>query len=151
MKNSTYTGLDWRPSFVWFDCNVQQTYFAKIPMRHWTPSYEAVGSSNRAAIGVQEGFLVRQDHIIGVTLRFWEAEWPSIVNLVRWGQHAGDTITFRFDQTDAGTSHVVTLWKPELGERFSPRRSAEFPHVFEVDLELRHESDVPFNVDYYYE
>lgn len=153
-KDRTLSGLDWLPSFVWFDCNVQQTWFAKLPMRHWEQGYEAVGGAARAAAGPMEGFQVRQDHLLTVTLRLWEQQWPSLVNLVRWGQTNGDpltssSITFRYDQTDAATAHKVTLWSPAMGERFAPRRSSEFPHVLEADLTLRHDSTAPFAVDYY--
>lgn len=112
------------------------TFDATISARAWTPQDSTVGGSKTAASGVPASYIVRRDSLLAFGLRFWEEEWPEVLNLVTWGQ-SKQTLTWYPDLDDLATSFAVYLEAPAPGEAWSPERSQDFPRTFELTLTLR--------------
>lgn len=119
------------PRFVYGSSQFIPTY----PARAWNPSDEPIGGARISAAGVPASYIVRRDALLELTLRFTEAEWPTVRALVAFGQ-SGQEIAWYPDAAEV-TSFSVYLHAPAAGERWGPTRSADFPRVFELTLTLR--------------
>jgi hypothetical protein len=84
---------------------------------------------------VPASYVVRRDALLEVTLRVWELEWGSLLNLITWGQLA-ESFLF-YPDADETTSWEVYLEAPLAGVRFAPVRDGNFPRVFLATLTLR--------------
>ncbi len=134
-----------RPRWVYNDGSAID-YTMSLPQRPWNFGKRQVGGSDVAASGVPSGFVIRQENLLHVTIRFPVAEWASVERLVRHGQ-GGGTLTFYPDQS-AGTNHVTYLDAPELGEEIRPVRSSGDQRTFELRITLRRTTDSLFTDDY---
>lgn len=118
-----------------------------LPVRAWTPVDETVGGRRISAAGVPATYIVRRDVLVEVTLRFWEVEWPDVLDLVTFGQ-SGESFAW-FPDAAEPENYAVYLESPAPGERFAPTRDGSFPRVFEATLVLRGvDSVLPFTQYY---
>ena len=112
------------------------TFDATISARAWTPRDATVGGSRTAASGVPASYIVRRDALLDFRLRFWETEWPTVLNLVSYGQ-GKQALTWYPDLDDLDVSFSVYLEAPAPGEAFAPERDPDFPRTFELPMTLR--------------
>ena len=123
-----------RPKFVYGLTGSETTLELTLSQGLWTPADVTIGGSRTSAAGVPASYIVRRDAVLDVTLRFWEAEWADILNLIAWGQQA-ESFLF-FPDADEATNWEVYLEAPLAGARFAPVRDA-FTRVFTLPLTLR--------------
>jgi len=127
-----------------------QSLTVSLPSRAWDNVEESVGGRRIAAGRIGASYVVRTDTIMVVTLRFRESEWPTVLDMIRWGQ-TEETMVWYPDATDLGTSFVVWLHQPEAGKRVQATRLANYPKVMELTIELRRADapETPWNLDYF--
>lgn len=112
-----------------------------LPCSRWDPEDRPIGGIDETASGVPVGYLIRTEPLLHLTLRFTEAEWPSIVAWIR-AVITGAAFTFRLDQNDALTEATYYLEAPSLkGGDVRPTRNASFPLVYELAITLRRTTD----------
>ena len=134
-----------RPKWVYNDGGAV-TYTMALPQRPWDYGKRQVGGSDVSGAGVPAAFVIRQENLLFLTIRFPLAEWASVERLVRHGQAAG-SITFYPDQAQ-GTNHTVYLDEPRMGELIRPRRDPNDQRTYELDLTIRRTTDTLFTDDY---
>ena len=135
-----------RPRWVYNDGS-SVDYTMSLPQRAWNFGKRQVGGSDVSAAGVPAAFVIRQENLLFITIRFPVGEWADVERLVRHGQ-GGGTFTFRPDQAEAGTTHTVYLDEPPMGALIRPQRDAQDQRTFELDITLRQTTDVLFTNDY---
>ena len=123
-----------RPKFIYGLTGSETTLELTLSQGLWTPADMTIGGSRTSAAGVPCAYIVRRDALLDVTLRFWEAEWPDLYNLIQWGQ-SSESFLFYPDQ-DEGTAWQVYLEAPLAGVRFAPTRD-QFSRVHLITLTLR--------------
>lgn len=112
------------------------TWETSISAQDWIPMDEAVGGQRISAAGIPASYTVRRDVLLEIRLRVRESEWPSLLNLITYGQTAESFVWFP-DADNAEEFFDVYLHAPVAGERFAPSRMADYPQVFEASLTLR--------------
>lgn len=117
---------------------------ATFPLRPWNYRSAGVGGSAQGATGVQEAYVIRTDHVVRVTLRFFESEWAAVERELSHARDAAVSFLFRFDQDDAATEHTVYLDRPVWPDALEPTRDEAYPNLFTIDVELRTASGLPF-------
>ena len=135
-----------RPRWVYNDGSAVD-YTMSLPQRSWDFGKRQFGGSDISGAGVPAAFVIRQDNLLYITLRFPVGEWDDVERLVRHGQ-TGATLNFRPDQADAATQHIVYIDEPAMGDVIRPRRDPRDQRTFELDLTLRRTTDVLFTDDY---
>jgi hypothetical protein len=128
--------MERRSRFVYGPEGSEVTLDTTISVRPWLPIDRTVGGSRTSAAGVPASYVVRQDSLLVVTLRFWESEWLGILNLLTFGRSDQSFLWFP-DVDDTGTSVEVYLETPIAGEDATPTRDGEFPRVMELVITLR--------------
>jgi len=108
---------------------------ALLPAMPWTPRDRTVGGHVVSQAGIPASYVVRRDVLLDLTLRFWEAEWPMVAELVAFGQTCQPFLWWPDASVDE--TIVAYLETPAAGDRWSPARSSDFPRVFELGLTLR--------------
>ena len=116
-----------------------------LPQRTWDFGKRQVGGSDLSAAGVPAAFVIRQENLLFITIRFPVSEWDTVGRFGRHGQ-GGGTLTFYPDAS--GTNHAVYIDEPAMGEIIRPRRDPRDQRTFELDLTLRRTTDTLFTDDY---
>lgn len=137
-----------RPRWV-YDDNAVVDYTMALPQGEWDFESRGTGGHDVSAGGVPVAYEIRRDHVLHLTLRFPEQEWPDVERLVRHLQRDGSA-TFYPDQADEGTSHTVYGESPKMGEEIRPRRGQE-PSTLELDIAVRRTTSAVFEDAYYAE
>ena len=120
-------------------------YTMALPQRTWDFGKRQVGGSDVSAAGVPAAFVIRQENLLFITIRFPVSEWDNVERFVRHGQ-GGGTLTFYPDAS--GTNHTVYIDEPAMNETIRPRRDAQDQRTFELDITLRRTTDTLFTDDY---
>ncbi len=120
-------------------------YLMSLPQRPWDFGKRQVGGSDVSAAGVPAAFVIRQENLLYITIRFPVSEWDNVERFVRHGQ-GGGTLVFYPDAS--GTNHTVYIDEPKMGEEIRPRRDGNDQRTFELDLTLRRTTDTLFTDDY---
>ena len=140
--DTSFLGL--RSRFVYGETDWETS----LPVRAWDRSTPTVGGSRTSAAGVPASYIVRRDHVLRVTLRFYETEWENVHAMIAWGQLA-ETLLWYPDANVAGTSFEVYLDSPLAGEDIAPSRSSDYPRTMEVTVSLRTVDGSPWGLNYY--
>lgn len=127
--------MERRSSYVYGPSGSEITLTTTISVKPWTPMNRTIGGQRIAASGVPASYVVRTDHLLDVTLRFYESEWSAVENLIAFGQSAQSFLWY--PEATSGASVEVYLDAPAYGDTVTPTRDAEFPRVMEVTLTLR--------------
>jgi hypothetical protein len=123
-----------------------------LPTRAWDRRRPTVGGSRTAAGGVPAAYVVREDHVLAVTLRVFESEWSDLIGMIQWGQFAESFVWYPDASLSViATSFSVWLENPMAGSDVVPVRSSEYPRVLEQTIELRSVSALPWTLEYYAE
>ncbi len=133
-----------RPRWVYNDGSAIDFTMA-LPQRTWDFGKRQVGGSDVSAAGVPAAFVIRQENLLHITIRFPLSEWDNVERFVRHGQ-GGGTLTFYPDQS--GTNHLVYIDAPAMGEEIRPQRDPSDQRTFELRLTLRRTTDALFTDDY---
>ncbi len=134
-----------RARWVYTDSTSGVDFTMALPQRTWDFGKRRVGGSDVSAAGVPAAFVIREENLLFITIRFPVSEWDNVERLVRHGQ-GGGTLTFYPDAT--GTNHLVYIDEPAIDEVMRPRRDANDQRTFELDLTLRRTTDALFTDDY---
>ena len=95
-----------RPRWVYTDGAGAVDYTMSLSQRTWDFGKRQFGGSDLSAAGVPAAFVIRQDNLLYITIRFPVSEWDNVERFVRHGQ-GGGTLTFYPDAT--GTNHTVYI------------------------------------------
>ncbi len=133
-----------RPRWVYNDGSAVD-YTMSLSQRPWDFGKRQVGGSDVSAAGVPAAFVIRQENLLYITIRFPVSEWDDVERLVRHGQ-GGGTFTWYPDQS--GTNHTVYIDEPAMGEIIRPRRDSNDQRTLELDITLRRTTDTLFTDDY---
>jgi hypothetical protein len=126
--------LPWRPRIVYGTTSVELVL--DWPQRHWTPALAHEGGGNKSAIGIRERFLIRDEDLWEVRLRFTEEEQPEVFDFLRWAR--SDSGGFQwYPDRDGTTVYSVDLERPSEREEIRPERDPEYPGMWEITLVLR--------------
>lgn len=136
-----------RPRWV-YDDGSPVDYTMALPQMPWDYESRGLGGHDVSAAGIPAAFEIRRDHILHLTLRFWEQEWPDAERLARHLQRGGE-VTFYPDASE-GTSHTVYGEAPALGEAISPRTSS-VGGVLELDVSVRRTTSSVFDDEFFAE
>lgn len=119
-----------------------------LPQLPWDFGSIPIGGSDVSGAGVPESFEIRKENLLHLTLRFTEAEWPSVERLVHHLQGSG-TADLSPDRDDgAGATHTVYGSSPAMGEEVRPNRSEE-PGILELPVTVRRTTDAVFTDQYF--
>lgn len=123
-----------------------------LPARAWDRRTSTVGGSRTSAGGTPAAYIVRRDHVIGLTLRVLESEWSDLHGMLQWGQF-GESFTWYPDAGGDVIAEAAVVWLdfPQAGEDIRPVRHADYPRVLEVTIELRSFDALPWLLEYYAE
>ena len=116
-----------------------------LPQRTWDFGKRRVGGSDVSAAGVPAAFVIREENLLFITIRFPVSEWGNVERFVRHGQGGG---TLTFYPNASGTNHTVYIDEPKMNEIIRPRRDGNDQRTFELDLTLRRTTDTLFTDDY---
>lgn len=122
-----------------------------LPTRAWGRRTGTVAAGSRtAAGGVPAAYVVRRDHVLSLTVRIYEAEWPDLHGVIEWGQFAEQFTWY----PDAGglvhaLGYAVWLEHPQAPNDVTPNRSDEYPLVLEQEIHLRRADGLPWDLDFY--
>jgi hypothetical protein len=136
---------DWKPRIEYNDGSAKTVTFSTMQKRLWQPGTFGEGGSKRVASGVGEGFVIRFDGLMRVTLLFTEAERVAVLAWLRWAMSTMQTFTFRFDAGDAATAVVCDLESPRMGERVDTPRD-DNPQYMQLEITLRRTDGLEFDV-----
>jgi hypothetical protein len=137
-----------RSRFVYGTGGDVVTWTTRLPVRPWDWSTPTIGGSRTAAGGIPASYVVRRDHNLTVTLRLYQNELEDLDGLIEWGQ-ASESFVWYPDVTDLATFATVYLEVPLAGESWEPRRDANYPKVFEMDLTFRAVTGDLFDLSYF--
>lgn len=127
------TGLT--PRIVW---GVGPTTFDfTLPMKMWNPKDVTIGGFGKASTGVPEAILIRREHLLMTTLRFYEAQLTNVQDWVEYVTDNAASFTFRLNKTDAATDYVVYLEKPHLTEDVDIQRDQTYLGAYTLDVTIR--------------
>lgn len=116
-----------------------------LPQRWWEYETTPIGGSRVFASGVPESFIIRTDYKMAATLRFYERELLQVQDWIMYAI-AGGSFGFQFDSADISTTFTCYLDAPKFDDGFKPRRSRDYPNVFELEVTLRRLDAVPMLV-----
>ncbi len=136
-----------RPRWVYTDSVGAVDYTMSLPQRAWNFGKRLFGGSDLSASGVPGAFVIRQDNLLHITIRFPVGEWADVERLVRHGQ-LGGSLNFRPDQAEPSTQHQVYIDEPPINVEIRPRRDPQDQRTFELDITLRRTTDSLFTDDY---
>lgn len=124
----------WTPSFVYGTT----TLALSLPMLPPTYPVSSVGGRRVSAAGVPAAYRVRTDRLLGVTLRFYEHEWPEVEAMILAAQLA-IPVTFRPDRHGLVDTREfeVYLETPAAGATWEPVRDPQFLDAFRLDTTWR--------------
>jgi len=147
--NDDFEIFEWRPGFVYLDCDVPIEFELILPQRAWRYRSEAVGGHDVATSGIQESFVIRHDRIYRLRLRFTETEWveklePMLRTL--WGQ--AQAFTVQLDMLNDATIHTVRLVSPWMTEGAEPEPH-DYPGLLELELTLRSDDGSAFSFPFF--
>lgn len=145
---SDLTYLGKRSRFVYGATGSETDWTMGIPIRAWGRSTPTVGGSRTAAGGTPASYIVRRDHLLSLPLRFRESEWEDLHGVLAWGQ-ASESFEWYPDALDPATSFTVYLISPAAGEEIEPQRSAEYPKLLELTVELRRVDNEIWTLDFH--
>lgn len=119
-----------------------------IPAMPWSYATLPVGGTAKADSGAAASFVRRTEHLIDVTLRFYDAERVAVET---WLDAVRNDVafTFRFHATDAGTAVTVFVDAPMMGERRQLERDPEYPGAWRLALTLRTSAGARHHVPFY--
>lgn len=107
----------------------------EVSSKPWTPGYNTIGGSRKAASGLPASYIVAEEHLVDLFLRIRETEWAAYRAMIAYGKGAGE-ITW-YPDADEPASYLCYLEAPLAGERATPTRDSNFLRIFEVQLTLR--------------
>lgn len=105
----------------------------------WTRASVPVGGREESASRVPSSYEVRRDQLLKQTIRFTEAEWPALRNMLEHGQR-GSTITV-YPDASLAANRVCYLKQPSFDELIEARPS-DYPGDLEVDVTWVDSNDV---------
>lgn len=136
-------GLPWTPRVSY---DVGPTIFDfTLPMIDWTPGKEEVGTSTRFPSGAREAYLINRFHLLDIIVEFTEREWPDVAAFIETVQDGALSFDFYPDKADLGTSHLVYLASPVMGERWMPTRG-QLPGLWRASLTLESADGTRFDI-----
>ncbi len=119
------------------------SFECEVSAKPWTPGYNTIGGSRKAASGLPASYIVDEEHLVDLFLRIRESEWTAYRALIAYGKASGE-ITW-YPDADEPTSYLCYLESPSAGERVTPSRDGNYPRIFEVQLTLRGvDSEIPW-------
>jgi len=125
-----------------FEYGTASAWEAPISSPPWDPVDDSVGGARVGASGVGAAYVVRRDALVEVTVRYYEADWASLLALLVFGQTQQ---AFRwFPDADEATSFLVYLDAPRPGTKTKPDRDANYPRAFKQTLVLRGAGTTPW-------
>lgn len=129
------------PKVVWNGT----TFDFTIPSTLWVPKTKMIGGGDESAAGIPEVFEIRRDHLVSLSVRFFESQWPNVAAWLEWAQSNAGSFAFWFDKADAGTAHTCYLITPGPTEMIDPDRDS-FVGAYRLALTLRRTTSVRFDV-----
>lgn len=141
-----------RSRFVYGIGGDEVDWTTTYPARAWDRRTSTVGGSRTAAGGTPAAYVVRRDHVIGLTVRILESEWDDLHGVLQWGQF-GESFTWYPDAGGDVIADSFTVWLefPQAAEDIRPTRHADYPRVLEVSIELRSVDALPWLLEYFAE
>lgn len=140
----------WLSMFEYGETGSETQWEVTIPVRPWSYRSPSVGGSRISATGVPAGYVVRRDHILVVTVRIYETEWPSLFDMIDWANEGAEQVTFYPDPGRfPSTSYACWLDSPNAGEDVAPIREGGFPMAMEIQLTLRKVDGTEWNLEYF--
>lgn len=113
-----------------------------------SPHEEDVGGEGGAhvtASGVPESYVIREDYIAEINLRFLESEWPALRTQLQYARNTSTSFTYRFDQDDASSEYEVYLDAPVWPEKLAPRRDEQYRAAMRLTIRIRTEDGTAFD------
>ncbi len=133
-----------RPRWVYND-GAAVDFTMALPQRTWDFGKRRVGGSDVSGAGVPAAFVIREENLLFITIRFPVSEWDNVERFVRHGQ-GGGTLIFYPDAS--GTNHTVYIDEPRIDEVIQPKRDSKDQRTLELDITLRRTTDLLFTDDY---
>jgi hypothetical protein len=132
-----------------FDYDSVSTLTLTWPAMPYTPVHGSIGGARWSAAGTGASYSVRRDRDLRLTVRVEETELDDVETLIEWAQGLEEFDWF--PDADEEDSVGVFLAGPQLGEEWTPRRDAQYPSVWLVDLTLRKADGTRFDASYFTE
>jgi hypothetical protein len=114
--------------------------------RPWRREMPTVGGARKSATGVPASQVVYEGHVLLLTLRLRESEWPMLVAMVRWGQSSG--VIRWYPDAAAGVFYEVYLEAPLAGQPLKDEAD-EYPGYVQVQIAIRRVSNEVWDVRYF--
>lgn len=137
----------WRPSFA----HGLGTLELSLPVGLWRHAVSSVGSRRHAAAGTPAASRTKRRDVLMVPLRFYEAEWPDVLEMLAWGQtKAPMTWTLSADE-ESGELASAEVWldSPRVGDTYAPEPDPDYPRVLVLEVALRRIGGEPWNLEYF--
>lgn len=132
--------LRWTPTFIYGPSEALVTLELSLPVALWQHGSHSVGLIRCTALGAPAVVISQRKQILRVPLRFYESEWPSVRELIAWGQTKApfvwypDSDIYAQDQLE---SAVVVLEAPKVLEALQPEPDADYPRALTLTITLR--------------
>lgn len=124
--------IRWRPRIVVGDIDLTLS----LPARPFDYPNEDIGGSETAGGGIPASYVVREDYMMGVVLRFYESERRSVEIAIREMQGHFTTTRYYADQS-VDSYQTCYLESPKRGERWQPTRPDDMAGHFELPIMFR--------------
>lgn len=146
MADTTYLPL--RSRFVYGASGSEIDWETSLSVRPWDRRVDSVGGQRISGAGIPASYIVRKDHILTFTIRFYESEWEEVEALVDWGQQS-ELMEWFPDALEESVSFDVWLHNPMAGEPLEPTRVPDFPGMMEVTISIRSSDASAWVIQYY--
>ncbi len=141
------TDLPRRPRWVYTDAAGAVDYSMSEPQLPWTPGSLSMGGSDISGAGIPAAFVIRQEDLLHMTLRFPTGEIADVFRLVRFLQEGVATAVLRLDQDVPAVTDTVWGHSPGLEEEIRPRKG-DLLEMWELDITVRRSTAGIFEDDY---
>ena len=129
--------IAWKSKFLYGVVGSQVQWQTLLPVRPWDREMGGVGGARRSATGVLAAYTVRDDHLLYISVRFFEHEWAAFQQLLSWGR-SGEPFYWYPDPVAApGVFFIVDLESPKAGEKYKPTRSTQYARAHELTIVIR--------------
>lgn len=144
--------MRWSPSFH-YGIGGAQIANLIYPVQVWTHRGTTVGKTRHAAEGLPHVAITRVDRLLRLTLRFTDAEWPTVRQVIAWGQTGA---SFLWLPGDLSTSQIeasvnVFMVSPRMRDTVRPVRDSQMPWLLTYTIVLRRADDEPWSLQYFRE
>lgn len=144
--------MRWIPAFAYGHDEEALTAFSlTYPVRVWTHGGRTTGKTRRTATGVPAVAMTLRRHLLGVTLRFHEQEWPSVRDLLVFGQTGAAFLWYHGDinEDQLPESVSVHLDAPRISSALRPQRDSVIPWMMSLNVVFARADGTAWALEYF--